>query len=906
MLVAQLTGRDNLITKQRLALIASVPVLTMLLNLTSYDTIFRHNYYVDQTGIFPILHWTNGFWFWVWFVWSYTVFITPFFLLSKSYRDIGSLTRQQIYGLLIALGLPLTVNLLFQFGITPLEGFNFTPAVFSVSGLIIVWTVFRYHLFDVIPVARGLLIDSMPDGVLVLDMQNRILDANPTMLNLIGKNREDVIAKDTKTVFAAWPDMLERFDHLSDMNSEIFFDGEPARYFNLTMSPLFNRIDHSSGRLVTIRDITEYKQIEKELETSKKNLRRLLESAPDAMLMVNRDGKILFVNKQGESMFGYSREELLIHPIEILLPESIHEILEKYREGYYKEPNTRPKGKNADIEIAGKRKDGSEFPVEVNLSTLESDVNTIVIASVRDVAERKQVEAARVRAELDLQNALRRTNILYEITKAAISSNSLEGLLEQMAQKVAQGLPADRVALIALDIDSRRINSFARGGPNADQIALSVSYDELVDGLSGWAIINKKTAISPKGMPDPRESPSVQKQREETNSGSILVTPLLHQEKILGSITVINRPNESDFTQNDVELLEAIATQIASAMVKISLEESMRGYNKKLSFLHETTLDLLNHRAVDDLLQSIVEQASDFLNAPYCEILLKEGNDLVVKAYTRNQEFLEGDRVNRDEGPLSWQAFDTRLPAVVSDYSNWPLRRDIYSDLHISAVASIPIIAHGMSIGVLELSRSQPWKPFEESEIHAATLFTQLAAIALDNAQLNENLRQEAIRDPLTGLFNRRFMEETLSRELGRAQRKSQKLTLVMLDLDNLKELNDTYGHDVGDDAISQISLLLRARIRTGDTACRYGGDEFIIILPETGLEAAKKRMEDFLNDVKNLSIYHDKKTIKPISMSIGIAEYPRHGEVGLELLKSVDMALYKAKEAGRDTVKEA
>ena len=600
-MVAQLTGRKELFTWKRLAVISSIPILTMILNQTGYSTIYRHSYYVDQSGAFPILHWINGFWFWVWFVWSYSIFLASFFLLGRSYRDLTHLTRLQVFGVSFAFGLPLIVNLLFQMDITPVEGFNFTPVVFSVSGGIIAWAIFRYHLFNVVPMARGLLIDSMTDGVLVLDPQNRVVDINPAMLKMIGKTKEELIAKPIQTLFAAWPEMLESLQSPSETHTEITLDGDPPHYFDLRLSPLSNQFGLFYGQLAIVRDVSVQKRIGRELETSKNNL---------------------------------------------------------------------------------------------------------------------------------------------------------------------------------------------------------------------------------------------------------------------------------------------------------------KAHNKQLSFLHKITLDLINHHAVDDLLQSITDQASEFLNVPYCEILLQEGDELVVKAYTRNQEFLEGDRVTRDEAHLSWQAFDTGLPAVINDYSNWHLSRDVYSDLDLKAVASIPIIAHGVSIGVLDLSRNQLQQPFDESEIHAATLFTQLAAVALDNVQLHESLRQEAIRDSLTGLFNRRFMEETLAKEMERAQRKSQPLTLVMLDMDNLKEINDTYGHNIGDDAIRDISLLLRTKIRAGDTACRYGGDEFIIILPETTADHAKKRMEEFITEVKALSIYHEGKPIKPIGLSIGIAEFPHHGELAPELLKSADNALYKAKESGRNTIK--
>jgi len=902
-MITQLIGRENLLNWRRLAFLSSIPILNILINLTGFSDAFRYGYYVDSSGAFPILHWANGFWFWIWFVWSYVIFILPFFILfDRKSRNLMQLTRQQIGGLSFGIALPLVVNLLFQAGITPLTGFNFTPASFALSGLILLWFVFQYHLFDVIPVAREFLIDSMNDGVLVLDNRNRVMDSNGAMQKLAGQPGSAMLGRDVETVLKSWREFTFHSNDLTETQTDILINENPPRYLNLRISPIFDKPDHLAGRLVIVRDVTSEKLTEKALETSRNNLRRLLESAPDAMLIVDRNGNIIFANKQSEVMFGYAHNELLAQPIEILLPERLAKTHQVHRTVYYQDPKTRQMGEGTDLELHGCRKDGTGFPVEISLSTLEAESGHVVITAIRDVTERKQIEAARAFAESELQTALKRTNILYEITRTGISSNSLESLLSEAVQKVAQGLPADRAALITIDFAEKKIKNFVRGGRNADQVELSVSYDELMDGLSGWVIQNSKSALSPKGSPDPRESESVQRRRVETNCGAIIVTPLQYQNQILGTLTIINQPQEPDFNQKDVELLEAVSAQIASAIVKVSLEENLQGYNERLTFLHETTLDLLNRRGVDELLQSIIEQASEFLNAPFCEIMLKEGDELVVKAYTRNQQFLEGDRVNRNEAHLSWQAFDTRLPAVVNDYSHWPLRRELYQDLQLSASASIPILAHGMSVGVLEISRTDAWKPFDPSEIHAATLFTQLAALALDNAKLHDSLLQEAIRDPLTGLFNRRFMEETLTKELGRAQRKSHQLCVVMFDLDNLKDINDTLGHDIGDEALSQLGLLLRAKIRASDTACRYGGDEFLIIMPETNMENARQRMEEFRKEVRQIRLINNKET-KPITLSVGIAEFPEHGEMGTELLKAADNALYQAKQSGRDTV---
>jgi len=185
--------------------------------------------------------------------------------------------------------------------------------------------------------------------------------------------------------------------------------------------------------------------------------------------------------------------------------------------------------------------------------------------------------------------------------------------------------------------------------------------------------------------------------------------------------------------------------------------------------------------------------------------------------------------------------------------------------------------------------------------------------LALDNAQLHHNLREESIRDPLTNLFNRRFMQEALSQEVLKAKRTSRTLAVVMFDLDHFKNLNDTFdhfknlndtfGHDAGDEALRQLSLLLKTTIRGSDIACRYGGEEFTLILPEASLTDASLRMEQLRQNLKALIIQHQGKSIDRLSGSFGIAMYPNHGLTSEALLKSADEALYQAKQAGRDRV---
>ena len=164
-------------------------------------------------------------------------------------------------------------------------------------------------------------------------------------------------------------------------------------------------------------------------------------------------------------------------------------------------------------------------------------------------------------------------------------------------------------------------------------------------------------------------------------------------------------------------------------------------------------------------------------------------------------------------------------------------------------------------------------------------------------------LRAEAIHDPLTGLFNRRYLEETLPRELHRAQRAHSPLCVAMLDLDNFKRFNDTYGHDAGDSLLRELGRLLLGKLRKSDISCRYGGEEFVLVLPDSSAADAKQRMEQIRAQIKELQIPHGEQQLRAITVSAGVAQAEDPAPNPSQLLRAADTALYAAKNAGRDRV---
>ncbi len=172
--------------------------------------------------------------------------------------------------------------------------------------------------------------------------------------------------------------------------------------------------------------------------------------------------------------------------------------------------------------------------------------------------------------------------------------------------------------------------------------------------------------------------------------------------------------------------------------------------------------------------------------------------------------------------------------------------------------------------------------------------------------QRSGELRDQSIHDPLTGLFNRRYMEDVMEREIFRAKRHKTMLSFLMIDIDHFKKFNDSYGHEVGDIFLAEVSSFLKKNCRGEDIVFRYGGEEFTLILTETGLDNAKKYAEKLREDIKKIKIDHNNQELSGVTISIGVALFPEHGRDAKTVLEAADKALYYAKWAGRDRVKVA
>jgi diguanylate cyclase (GGDEF)-like protein/PAS domain S-box-containing protein len=253
--------------------LAIVPSLSILLNWTSaYHTWFRYDFRLDTTGLLPLLAWTNGACFWVHFVWVYSVIGLCLLLLTDALRHAPPARRRVMVPVVASFFVPASIDVLFAFGFSPVPGINFTSFAIILVEIALTLALRHYRMLDVVPIARALLIEDMPDGVLVLDRRNRIVDINSAAQQLLNQQHAPVIGQPIETALAAYPDWPQGLRETHTGRLELTLDGAEPRYFDLHISPLHDGLSRSIGRLIVFRDITERKRDESALQAANQQL----------------------------------------------------------------------------------------------------------------------------------------------------------------------------------------------------------------------------------------------------------------------------------------------------------------------------------------------------------------------------------------------------------------------------------------------------------------------------------------------------------------------------------------------------------------------------------------------------------------------------------------------------------
>ncbi len=414
----QYTGRARWLTPRLVVLLTIEPLITLLLAWTNtMHGLTGTNVRVDSSNSFSALVYTNGPWFWINIVYSYALLLLGAWLIISFIRTLmGSAVayRGQVGALLIAVLAPWLVNAITTFGLSPFPHLDLTPLAFTITGLAMAWSLFRFRLLDIVPVARNAVIESMSDAVIVLDQRSRITDLNPAAQRLFGRPLAALVGQPAAQAASAWSDQVARFRDVTEAHEEILLPVEgTARAFDLRISPLSDRHGSLAGRLVVLRDITEQKRAEQAVQASEIRQGAILQTALDAIIIMDQHGIILEFNPAAEQMFGYSRAEVLDRELaQFIIPPTLRE---QHRQGLarYLVTGEGPVIRQR-IEITAMRSDGTEFPIELAVTRIPLDGPPMFTGFIRDITERNQAVEALERAREEQATSARENARLYQ------------------------------------------------------------------------------------------------------------------------------------------------------------------------------------------------------------------------------------------------------------------------------------------------------------------------------------------------------------------------------------------------------------------------------------------------------------------------------------------------------------
>jgi diguanylate cyclase (GGDEF)-like protein len=481
---------------------------------------------------------------------------------------------------------------------------------------------------------------------------------------------------------------------------------------------------------------------------------------------------------------------------------------------------------------------------------------------------------------------------------ASVEARS-ETLYKEMVDKLSSLLDIDGISILVFDRKQKcymSLYSLSRSSGPTETITLS-EHDSIVQDL----VNGKPFVLSAEPVEDPRAD-------FLNGMGALYFFPIMVFKKLESVLRITDRL----LKENDKQIILAYCQQTALSIENQHLHESLDKKFDRFAAVSELTKNITHIRDYETLLQTILDKSADLLKAEQGSLMLvdRETDNLLVEAQKGNSEVVpEKHTINRGEG-IAGKVAELGEAILVENLEDDPrVMQKNRKHYKTRSFVSVPLKIDDRIIGVLNLSDKATGEVFDEEDLSLIQSFATHAAIVMERNVFyhrSEELKKLTITDSLTGLLNRRYLYERLKDEVARSERYNHHLSLLMLDLDGFKSCNDTFGHLFGDKMLKDIADALQNTVRSMDIVARYGGDEFMVILPETAEELAIDISERLRSNVAKKAILPPEaanKVLHPLTVSIGIVCYPDHGKTIELLLENVDKALYRAKNRGKDRI---
>ena len=393
---------------------------------------------------------------------------------------------------------------------------------------------------------------------------------------------------------------------------------------------------------------------------------------------------------------------------------------------------------------------------------------------------------------------------------------------------------------------------------------------------------------------------------------TMLIVPVFVRERVFGTLG-LDAVEKRNFTAEDIALVQSVASIASQALENARLYKALRDTNDQLkdalAIVKQNALITASLNEMGDKLQTCMEiQEAYPIISVYARELFPESSGVLFN-YDDETNVLESVATWGETTPLPQMVSASDCPALLSHEAH---PHEVFSNRCCLCITTettpdnsfpclcIPLNALGNMIGILYMRGMN--LPLAEEDERRLLTFSERLSLSLGNLKLRKTLQTQSIQDPLTGLYNRRYLTEALEREMQRAIRHRRPIGILMIDIDRFKDFNDKYGHVAGDEVLRKLSEFLRNHVRADDIACRYGGEEFLIIFPEMASEDSYERAEELRKGIADLRIVHGEQSLS-VHVSGGVAAYPEHGNTTEAVIQAADMAMLRAKREGRNRI---
>ena len=710
----------------------------------------------------------------------------------------------------------------------------------------------------------GLLSIASPIGLIITQIDGTIISFNKTVQDLFGIRIDDYKNTNVSALYAHQNgrqrllDMLSASNTIRDVEIEIKDKNGTLRTVLANIDNI--RFDDKHVLLTSLYDITQFIQTRNSLIALGGNYQVLFKNVPVGITVTTFQGDLIVSNNAIQDLLGYNTNELK--------KMSIWE--------FYSNPACRlhllelikTLGSVRNFEAKLIHKNGNIVSVLINIDSIEfNGQENRLLTSICDISNLKQAE--------------------YELTRDRDFSNAILNIAATLI------IVIDHKGVVTkFNRACEKMTGFSFGEINGTYLWNHNFFNPVIT----LDVIDKLLGDNYGGTYD---TVLVSK-----NGGKHLISWTF--------AAILNSERHAEYV---------IATGI-DVTKRQQAEEELQKANQELASwveqLRERTTELTQLNEMGEQLQicqTIAEACA--ISAQYIKQICPSSNGALYlinesKNIAEAVEIWGGsDSIKKSFDPLSCWAIRRGKQHLVDERHPGLLCGDVPGPAS-GQYLCVPLLVNGEAIGVLRLNRIDPPpqsqdkttdRLYSDHKVQIVTTIAEHISLALSNLKLKETLRQQSIRDALTGLFNRRYMEETLARELSRAERESKPVGVIMFDIDHFKDFNDLSGHDSGDALLRELGAFLNKTARGGDIVCRYGGEEFLEVLPGTNLENARLHAEKIRQGVKELLIYHLGKPLAKCTISLGVAVFPENGLTAETLLKAADNALYRAKNEGRDRV---